>query len=54
MGKAIRKVLEYKTIRDKFSSIHPDLAEMGFSGVEVTDEGFRFVRNTEGMFNINK
>ena len=45
VGKAIKKVLEYKTIRDKFSSVHPDLAKMGFSGVEVTDGGFKFIRN---------
>ena len=25
LGKAIRRVLSYKTIREKFSSIHPDL-----------------------------
>ena len=48
MGNAIRRVLSYYTIRDRFSSIHPDLADIGFSRVEVTEEGFRFIRNTEG------
>ena len=44
-GNSIKKVLAYYTIRDKFSSVHPDLAKMGFSGVEVTDGGFKFIRN---------
>ena len=52
LGPAIRLVMTHSKIKGKFDSIHPDLEKMGFTGVEVTDQGFRFVRNSqaEGLF----
>ena len=49
MGAAIRLVMRDTKIRGKFDSIHPDLEKEGYSGVEVTDEGFKFVRKNEGL-----
>ena len=46
LGAALRSVLQYREIRGQFSSIHPDLGAVGVTGVEVTDQGIRFVRNT--------
>ena len=48
MGAAIRLVMTNNKIRGKFESIHPDLEKEGYSGVEVTDEGFKFARKNEG------
>ena len=46
LGAALRSVLQYREIRGQFSSIHPDLRAVGVTGVEVTDLGIRFVRDT--------
>ena len=46
LGAALRSVLQHKEIRGQFSSIHPDLEAVGVTGVEVTDLGIRFVRDT--------
>ncbi len=51
IGAALRDVINFKTIRGKFSSVHPDLRAEGVIRVEVLDEGLRFVRETsEGDF----
>ena len=52
LGPAIRLVMTHSKINGKFDSIHPDLEKMGFTGVEVTDYGFRFVKSSEaeGLF----
>ena len=50
LGPAIRLVMKHPKIRGKYNSIHPDLEEMGITGVEVTDQGFKFVRKSEGEF----
>ena len=44
IGPSLQRVLKYWTMRDKFQGIHPALAEKGVTGVEVTDEGLRFLR----------
>ena len=43
MGEAIRKVMEYVTIKNRFGSVHTDLAEIGITEVKVTDKGLQFV-----------
>ena len=43
MGLAIKEIIHYKTIRGKFSSVHPDLAAEGITRVEVGEEGLYFV-----------
>ena len=48
MGKAIKMVIEYRTLRGKFDSVHPDLERIGIPRVDVTDEGFKFVGYNEG------
>ena len=48
MGKAIKMVLEYRTVLGKFESLHPDLGRIGIPSVDVTDEGFQFVGYDEG------
>ena len=31
MGQAVRRVMEYRTIKNKFASIHPDLEKEGYT-----------------------
>ena len=45
LRKAIMEIIHFKTIRGKFSSVHPDLAAEGITRVEVGDEGLRFIIN---------
>ena len=45
MGRAIKEIIHHKTIRGKFSSVHPDLAAEGITRVEVGEEGLHFIRN---------
>ena len=49
LGLNIRRVLRHRTIKDKFSSVHPDLRVMGITAVEVADSGFIFHRNDVGF-----
>ena len=42
LGPSIRLVMEPHSIRDKFLSVSGDLSMMGYSGVQVTNRGFRF------------
>ena len=49
MGQAVRRVMEYRTIKNKFASIHPDLKKEGFTGVKVTDTGLLFLKNSQGL-----
>ena len=44
VGAAIKEIIHYKTIRGKFSSVHPDLAAEGITRVEVGEEGLHFIR----------
>ena len=43
LGAAIKEIIHNKTIRGKFSSVHPDLAAEGITRVEVGEEGLHFV-----------
>ena len=47
VGAAIKEVIHFKTIRGKFSSVHPDLAAEGIARVEVGEKGLHFVKTTE-------
>ena len=47
LGAAIKEIIQYKTIRGKFSSVHPDLAAEGITRVEVGEEGLHFIRNNQ-------
>ena len=44
-GPTIKKIINYKTLCGKFSSVHPDLAAEGITRVEVGEEGLHFTRN---------
>ena len=47
VGAAIKEIIQYNTIRDKFSSVHPDLAAEGITSVEVEEEGLHFITKKE-------
>ena len=47
MGVAIKEILHYKTLRGKFSSVHPDLMKEGITRVEGGEEGLLFITNQE-------
>ena len=44
LGAAIKEIMEYQTIRGKFSSVHPALAAEGITRVEVGEEGLHFIK----------
>ena len=44
VGPALKKIIHYKTLRGKFSSVHPDLAAEGITKVEVGEEGLFFIK----------
>ena len=48
MGEAIKRVKEYVSIKNKFGSVHEDLAMLGITEVEVTAYGFHFVGYNKG------
>ena len=51
VGAALEEIIQYKTIRDKFSSIHPDLAAKDITNVGVGEEGLHFITNNKlGVF----
>ena len=47
VGAAIKEIIQFKTIRGKFSSVHPDLAAEGIARVEVGEKGLHFIRNND-------
>ena len=47
LGAAITEIIHYRTIRGKFSSVHPDLAAEGITRVEVGEEGLHFIKQRE-------
>ena len=47
LGLALKMIIHHKTIRGKFSSVHPDLAAEGITRVEVGEEGLHFIRNND-------
>merc|ERR1712032_616914 len=46
LGDLIQKVIQYYTLRGKFSSIHPELRREGIIRVEVGKEGLHFIRDS--------
>ena len=54
VGAALKEVIHYRTIRGKFSSVHPDLAAEGITRVEVGEEGLHFISDQQpGDHTIN-
>ena len=47
LGAAIKEIIQYKTIRGKFSCVHPDLAAKGIVKVEVGEEGLYFISDQQ-------
>ena len=41
---AITRVLEHRSLRDKFWGVRAELAERGYTGVQVTQEGLQLIR----------
>ena len=48
LGKAIQDVIHDKTLRGKFSSVHPELRQEGIVRVDVGERGLHFVREMSG------
>ena len=46
VGAAIKEIINYQTIRGKFSSVHPELRREGITKIEVGKEGLRFLRDS--------
>ena len=46
LGKAIQDAIQYKTLRGKFSSVHPELRQGGIVRVDLGEKGLHFVRDT--------
>ena len=44
LGSVIKKVIHYYTLRERFSSVHPELRREGIVSVDVGEEGLHFVR----------
>ena len=49
IGWAIRQTMKNNSIRGKLGGIHPKLGELGYTGIEVTDTGLRFIAG-DGKF----
>ena len=45
IGAAIRLVLTHKSLRDKFTGVSKELEEAGFRSIQITDTGFRLLRD---------
>ena len=46
LGRVIKEVIHYVTLRGKFSSVHPELRREGIIKVEVEEDGLLFIRET--------
>ena len=51
LGAALRLVLTHKSLRNKFTGVNRDLEEKGFRSIEVTDIGFRLIRDWDTELN---
>ena len=49
IGWAIRQTMKNRSIMGRFGGIHPKLGELGYTGIEVTDAGLRFIAG-DGKF----
>ena len=54
VGAALKKIIQYNTLRGKFSSVNPDLAAKGITRVEVGEEGLHFITQKETGIGWNK
>ena len=54
LGAAIKEIIHNKTIRGKFSSVHPDLAAEGIAKVVVGEEGLFFIKSRDTGLNVLK
>ena len=50
-GAALRLVLTHKSLRDKFTGVNKELEKEGFRSIEVTDTGFRLIRDWDTGLN---
>ena len=46
-GPTIKKIINYKTLCGKFSSVHPDLAAEGITKIEVVEKGLFFIKSKD-------
>ena len=53
IGAALRLVLTHIGLVDKFTGVTRELEEAGYKRIEVTDTGFRLVRNWDIGLNQN-
>ena len=44
VGTSLKRVLNYWTLKDKFTGIDKVLADIGLKRVEVTKQGLQFIR----------
>ena len=44
---AMTRVLEHRSLRDKLCGVRAELAELGYSGVEITQEGVQLTRDPD-------
>ena len=44
LGSCVRKVLGFNSIRGRFEGLKPELRGLGYKRIEVTDEGFMFIK----------
>ena len=51
LGAALRLVLTHKSLRDKFTGVNRELEEAGIRSIEVTDKGFRLIRDQDTKLN---
>ena len=54
LGKVIQEVLHHFSLREKFSSVHPELRREGIVRVEVGEEGLHFVRDTGCIISLEE
>ena len=51
LGAALRLVLTHRSLRDKFTGVNKELEEAGFRSIQVTDIGFRLIRDWDTELN---
>ena len=51
IGAALRLVLTHRSLRDKFTGVNRDLEKAGFRRIQVTDTGFRLIRDWDTGLN---
>ena len=49
LGDVIQEVIHYKTLRGKFTSVHPELRRLGIIRVEMGKDGLHFVRDSGAL-----